>query len=79
MEEQNQLAMNRQQSGSRAGERERSRPADWSGFFAPNAPVASEEFMDGVEDLPVQERAIFPVPQKMPTRGKKGRRRAKSE
>lgn len=31
------------------------RPLDWSGYFA-EAPVASEGFMEGVEDLPVQER-----------------------
>ena len=31
------------------------RPADWSSYFA-EAPVASGSFMDGVEDLPVQER-----------------------
>jgi antitoxin VapB len=34
------------------------RPKDWSGFFAPDAPVASEDFMEGVEDLPVQERSF---------------------
>lgn len=32
------------------------RPADWSAYLA--GPGASEEFMDGVEDLPVQEREI---------------------
>ena len=79
MEEQNKLAMNRQRSGSSAGESERSRPKDWSALFAPDAPVASDEFMVGIEDLPVQERAFFADPQKMPTRGKKRRRRAKSE
>jgi antitoxin VapB len=31
------------------------RPTDWSSYFA-DAPVASQEFMEGVEDLPVQER-----------------------
>ncbi len=31
------------------------KPADWSGYLA-NGPVASEAFMEGVEDLPVQER-----------------------
>ena len=31
------------------------RPADWSSYLA-DAPVASENFMEGVEDLPVQER-----------------------
>ena len=31
------------------------RPTDWSSYFA-NGPVASEGFMEGVEDLPVQER-----------------------
>jgi antitoxin VapB len=32
------------------------RPEDWSAYIASDA-VASEEFMEGVEDLPVQERA----------------------
>lgn len=31
------------------------RPADWSAYLA-SGPVASQEFMDGVEELPVQER-----------------------
>ena len=31
------------------------RPADWSAYLA-SGPVASEEFMEGIEDLPVQER-----------------------
>jgi antitoxin VapB len=31
------------------------RPADWSAYLA-EAPAASAAFMDGVEDLPVQER-----------------------
>lgn len=31
------------------------RPLDWSGYLA-EAPAASETFMEGVEDLPVQER-----------------------
>jgi antitoxin VapB len=31
------------------------RPADWSSYLA-TGPVASEELMEGVEDLPVQER-----------------------
>ena len=30
-------------------------PGDWSSYLA-EAPSASEEFMDGVEDLPIQER-----------------------
>jgi antitoxin VapB len=33
------------------------RPKDWSDYLASNV-VASEEFMEGVEDLPVQERSI---------------------
>jgi antitoxin VapB len=33
------------------------RPADWSAYLA-NGPVASQEFMEGVEDLPVQERSL---------------------
>ena len=32
-----------------------SRPLDWSSYLA-EAPAASENFMEGVEDLPVQER-----------------------
>jgi antitoxin VapB len=31
------------------------RPSDWSSYLA-EAPVASENFMQAVEDLPVQER-----------------------
>jgi len=31
------------------------RPADWSSYLA-EAPVASVAFMEGIEDLPVQER-----------------------
>lgn len=31
------------------------RPTDWSSYLA-EAPVASDGFMEGVEDLPVQER-----------------------
>jgi antitoxin VapB len=33
------------------------RPADWTGFLASDL-VASKEFMEGVDDLPVQEREI---------------------
>ncbi len=33
------------------------RPPDWSSYLA-NGPVASAEFMTGVEDLPVQERDL---------------------
>jgi antitoxin VapB len=33
------------------------RPADWSAYLA-SGPVASEEFMEGVEDLRVQERTL---------------------
>jgi antitoxin VapB len=31
------------------------RPSDWSSYLA-DAPVASQSFMENVEDLPVQER-----------------------
>jgi antitoxin VapB len=31
------------------------RPTDWSSYLS-HGPVASEDFMEGVEDLPVQER-----------------------
>jgi antitoxin VapB len=33
------------------------RPADWSAYLASDA-VASPEFMEGIEDLPVQERSF---------------------
>ena len=33
------------------------RPQDWSAYFA-SGPAASAEFMDAVDDLPVQERDI---------------------
>jgi antitoxin VapB len=33
------------------------RPKDWSGYLASNA-VASGQFMDGIEDLPLEERSI---------------------
>jgi len=33
------------------------RARDWSAYLASDA-VASPEFMEGVEDLPVQERAL---------------------
>jgi antitoxin VapB len=31
------------------------RPTDWSAYLA-SGPVASNEFMEGIENLPVQER-----------------------
>ena len=31
------------------------RPVDWSAYLT-SGPVASKEFMEGVEDVPVQER-----------------------
>lgn len=31
------------------------KPADWSAYLT-NGPIASNGFMEGVEDLPVQER-----------------------
>ena len=33
------------------------RPADWTDYLA-SAPVASEQFMEGVEDLPVQQQTL---------------------
>jgi antitoxin VapB len=33
------------------------RPGDWSAYFAPG-PVASNEYMENVEDLPIQEREL---------------------
>ena len=35
------------------------RPEDWSAFLA-SAVRASDDFMEGVDDLPVQERAGWP-------------------
>jgi len=31
------------------------RPSDWSSYLA-DGPIASPDFMEGIEDLPVQER-----------------------
>ena len=31
------------------------KPVDWSAYLG-NGPVASDQFMEGIEDLPVQER-----------------------
>jgi len=33
------------------------RPTDWSAYLA-SGPVASQEFMEGIEDLPVQGRDL---------------------
>lgn len=33
------------------------RPRDWSAYLASSI-VASNEFMEGIEDLPVQERSL---------------------
>jgi antitoxin VapB len=33
------------------------RPKDWSAYLASGS-IASEEFMEGIEDLPVQERSF---------------------
>jgi antitoxin VapB len=33
------------------------RPKDWSSYLT-SGPVASEEFMERVEDLPVQQRSL---------------------
>jgi antitoxin VapB len=33
------------------------RPTDWATYLA-EAPVASADFMEGIEDLPVQERKL---------------------
>lgn len=33
------------------------RPKDWSAYLA-TAPAASAEFMDGIDDLPAQEREV---------------------
>lgn len=73
------MAMKRPRSGYRVGKCEPSRPKDWSAFFAPDAPVASEEFMVGVEDLPFEERAFSAIPQSRSTRPKKRRHHTKSK
>jgi antitoxin VapB len=31
------------------------RPSDWSSYLT-SGPIASDEYMNGVEDLPIQER-----------------------
>ena len=33
------------------------RPVDWSSYLS-QGPIASEVFMEGIEDLPVQERKV---------------------
>lgn len=33
------------------------KPADWSSYLE-NGPIASDSFMEGIEDLPVQERQL---------------------
>jgi len=33
------------------------RPTDWAAYLA-SGPVASQEFMEGVEELPAQEREL---------------------
>jgi antitoxin VapB len=33
------------------------RPADWSAYLSSDA-VASGEFMEGIDDLPIQERTL---------------------
>jgi antitoxin VapB len=33
------------------------RPQDWSAYLA-SGPVASDAFMEGIDDLPVQEREL---------------------
>ena len=33
------------------------RPKDWSGYLTSNA-IASDEFMEGVEDLPLEDRSV---------------------
>ena len=43
-------------SGKRADVLVTSTPRDWSPYLT-SGPIASEQFMDGVEDLAVQERA----------------------
>jgi hypothetical protein len=73
------MAMKKLLSGCRKDQSDRSRPKDWSAYLAPDAPVASAEFMVGVEDLPLEERAFFAIPQTPSTRPKKRLRRTKSK
>jgi hypothetical protein len=58
-------------------EADAARPKDWSAYLAVHA-VASEEFMQNVEKLPVQERAWFPVSKfkKIKPAGRGGRKAA---
>ncbi len=52
------MVTKKQPFGSRAGKHDPPRPKDWSDYFKSET-SASPEFMNGIEDLPVQERAIF--------------------
>lgn len=79
MEKLKQSVMNQRRSGSLASEHAPSRPKDWSALLAPDAPVASEDFMEAVEDLPLQERAFLAVSQERSISGEARRRRRKSE
>lgn len=55
--------MKKQQSGYLPDERDSSRPKDWSAYFAEH-PIASKEFMEGVEDLPAEKRSFFAASRK---------------
>lgn len=69
------MAMKKQQSGCRPDKRDSSRPKDWSAYFAEHS-IASEEFMEGVEDLPAEERSFFAAPQEPRMRDSASRKRS---
>jgi hypothetical protein len=68
------MAMKQQRSGCPKDQRDPSRPKDWTAFFASDS-AASPEFMDGVEDLPVEERSFFDTLQEPRTRDSACRKR----
>jgi hypothetical protein len=61
------LATKKEQYGSRTGKHDPPRPKDWSAFLKSTS-AASPEFMNDVEDLPVQERSFFHYPQTLPAK-----------
>lgn len=52
------MAMKQQRSGCPKDQNEPSRPKNWTAFFASDS-AASPDFMEGVEDLPFEERSFF--------------------
>jgi hypothetical protein len=68
------MAMNQQRSGCPKDKPDPPRPKHWTAFFASDS-AASPEFMDGVEDLPVEERSVVATPQEPLTRDSASRKR----